>query len=110
MDNKYDVKKERATAEVMLEERASSIDEARQRSQDYATNPSLNNPVEVAQPQFKLYKRRFSGVIGVIILSVVAGMNLPWFGPIANNSMYICSFAPTEKVYFVSVSTNSVIL
>ena len=36
--------------------------------------------------QFKLYKRRFSGVISIVILSVISGMSLPWFGPISNKS------------------------
>ncbi|EJC99339.1 MFS general substrate transporter [Fomitiporia mediterranea MF3/22] len=35
------------------------------------------------QPQFKLYKRRHAGVIGIIALNIVAAMSLTWFGPIA---------------------------
>lgn len=55
--------------------------------------PSEDSGIEIGQRgvqeapvQFKLYKRRFSGVISIVILSVVAGMNLPWFGPISNKT------------------------
>ncbi|KAH8113902.1 MFS general substrate transporter [Phellopilus nigrolimitatus] len=41
---------------------------------------------EQTQMPFKLYKRRFTGVLGIIALNIVAGMNLPWFGPIANDT------------------------
>ncbi|EJD00097.1 MFS general substrate transporter [Fomitiporia mediterranea MF3/22] len=37
-------------------------------------------------PQFKLYKRRYFGVVGIVFLSIFAGANLSWFGPIANSS------------------------
>ena len=38
------------------------------------------------QPVYRLYKRRFLGIIGIMILNAVGGMNWPWFGPIANDS------------------------
>ncbi|KAJ7703249.1 major facilitator superfamily domain-containing protein [Mycena rosella] len=34
---------------------------------------------------YKLYKRRFIGLTGLIILNIVSGMTWPWFGPISNN-------------------------
>ena len=36
-------------------------------------------------PKYRLYKRRFLGVLGIIVLNIIGGMNWPWFGPIANN-------------------------
>ncbi|KAF8514456.1 MFS general substrate transporter [Hysterangium stoloniferum] len=33
---------------------------------------------------YRLYRRRFLGVFGLVMLNVFAGMNWPWFGPIAN--------------------------
>ncbi|KAL4073952.1 major facilitator superfamily domain-containing protein [Scleroderma citrinum] len=38
------------------------------------------------QVQYRLYKRRFSGLLGMIILGIVTGMPWSWFGPIANNT------------------------
>ncbi|KIY74287.1 MFS general substrate transporter [Cylindrobasidium torrendii FP15055 ss-10] len=42
---------------------------------------------ETVQPaqEFRLYKRRFVGVIGMVILNIVSAMCWPWFGPISNN-------------------------
>uniref|UniRef100_A0A0W0F096 MFS general substrate transporter n=1 Tax=Moniliophthora roreri TaxID=221103 RepID=A0A0W0F096_MONRR len=38
-----------------------------------------------APAEYKLYKRRFPGLIGIILLNIVGGMSWPWFGPIAND-------------------------
>ncbi|KAK7035498.1 hypothetical protein VNI00_011791 [Paramarasmius palmivorus] len=35
--------------------------------------------------EYRLYKRRFVGLIGIIALNIVGGMSWPWFGPIAND-------------------------
>lgn len=35
---------------------------------------------------YRLYKWRFAGVVGIMGLNIVGGMNWPWFGPIANES------------------------
>lgn len=35
---------------------------------------------------YRLYKWRFAGVVGIMGLNIVGGMNWPWFGPIANAS------------------------
>jgi len=35
--------------------------------------------------QYRLYKRRFAGLVALMLLNVIAGMSLPWFGPISNN-------------------------
>lgn len=51
---------------------------------EQATSPSHN-----AEPvRYRLYKRRFAGAFGVVLLNIVGGMNWPWFGPIANNSTF----------------------
>ena len=39
-------------------------------------------------PRYRLYKRRFAGVLGIIVLNIIGGMNWPWFGPIANNGKW----------------------
>lgn len=36
--------------------------------------------------EYRLYKRRFSGLLGFIILGIVTGMQWSWFGPIATNT------------------------
>ncbi|KAJ7593895.1 MFS general substrate transporter [Mycena floridula] len=38
-------------------------------------------PVE----SYRLYKRRFVGLTGLVLLNLVGGMSWPWFGPISNN-------------------------
>lgn len=35
---------------------------------------------------YRLYGGRFAGVVGIMGLNIVGGMNWPWFGPIANAS------------------------
>ena len=41
--------------------------------------------------QYRLYKRRFMGLVAIMVLNCAGGMNWPWFGPIANDSMFpIC--------------------
>jgi hypothetical protein len=34
---------------------------------------------------YRLYKRRFAGLIGFVVLSAVTAMGWPWFGPISND-------------------------
>lgn len=36
--------------------------------------------------EYRLYKRRFVGVFGLVVLNVVAAMSWPWFGPISNET------------------------
>ncbi|KAI9569600.1 MFS general substrate transporter [Boletus coccyginus] len=49
-----------------------------------ATDPcSLLDKVPV---QYRLYKRRFSGLLGFVILGFITGMPWAWFGPIATQA------------------------
>ncbi|KAH7913496.1 major facilitator superfamily domain-containing protein, partial [Hygrophoropsis aurantiaca] len=41
--------------------------------------------IEHTVVQYTLYKRRYSGLIGFIILGLVTGMPWSWFGPISDN-------------------------
>lgn len=34
---------------------------------------------------YRLYKRRFLGLVGLVLLNVIAAMPWPWYGPISNN-------------------------
>ena len=58
-----------------------------------------HEPSSVTPPSYRLYKHRFAGAFAVFVLNVVAGMNWPWFGPIANSSM--CSLP--LKFYFSEI-------
>ncbi|GBE87055.1 predicted protein [Sparassis crispa] len=40
---------------------------------------------EVEQVEYRLYRRRWVGLVAIMILNVVAGMPLVWFGPIADD-------------------------
>ncbi|KAK7057238.1 MFS general substrate transporter [Favolaschia claudopus] len=35
--------------------------------------------------EYRLYRRRFVGMVGLVVLNVVSGMTWPWFGPISND-------------------------
>jgi len=37
------------------------------------------------QEHYRLYKRRFAGLFGLVALNLVAALASPWFGPIASN-------------------------
>lgn len=48
--------------------------------------------MQVLEPnptRYRLYKQRFSGLFGFVILGAVSAMGWPWFGPISNNSQSI---------------------
>ncbi|KAJ3550543.1 hypothetical protein NM688_g5055 [Phlebia brevispora] len=52
--------------------------------------PTIPPPTEVAshhaQPSpYRLYKRRYIGLVALVVLNFVGGMSNPWFGPIASN-------------------------
>ncbi|KAJ8077170.1 hypothetical protein PM082_001598 [Marasmius tenuissimus] len=34
---------------------------------------------------YKMYRRRYVGMVGVVLLNIVGGMTCPWFGPVANS-------------------------
>jgi len=39
--------------------------------------------VEEAPAEYRLYRRRFAGLVGLMVLGVVTAMPWPWFGPIS---------------------------
>ncbi|KAL5499054.1 hypothetical protein ACEPAH_1572 [Sanghuangporus vaninii] len=89
MDMKDKSTEERATADVALVEHGTSQVEGRQREEEphSAMDSSTGNRTYENSPvQFRLYRRRRVGVLGIIVLNIVAGMSLTWFGPIANKT------------------------
>jgi hypothetical protein len=44
--------------------------------------------VETDRPSYTLYKKRFTGVIGLVVLNVVGGLNWPWFGSISTQGEF----------------------
>ncbi|KAF9447949.1 MFS general substrate transporter [Macrolepiota fuliginosa MF-IS2] len=40
---------------------------------------------EAGEVVYRLYKRRFAGLVALVFLNIVAAMSWPWFGPISNN-------------------------
>ncbi|KAF7351184.1 MFS general substrate transporter [Mycena sanguinolenta] len=67
-----------------------SSSEAKKELYDGHGQPAATEIVRVhsstANYSYRLYKRRFVGIVGLIVLNVVSGMTWPWFGPISNNS------------------------
>ncbi|KAG9316556.1 major facilitator superfamily domain-containing protein [Chiua virens] len=57
----------------------------------YTTSSTTGNPSSVkvstvpahSHVQYRLYKKRFSGLLGFVLLGLVTGMPWSWFGPIA---------------------------
>ena len=85
--------KERATTDVALVEIGTSQDEGRKREEDPqpVMDANADHTTSEGSPlQFRLYRRRYTGVLGIIALNIVAGMSLTWFGPVANTSAYPC--------------------
>lgn len=66
-------------------------------SKGYATVSEISLDGPNAPVVYRLYKRRFLGVIGIVLLNIVAGMNWPWFGPIAIASTFKCSTPASPK-------------
>ncbi|KAK7053012.1 hypothetical protein VNI00_004333 [Paramarasmius palmivorus] len=67
--------------------------ESIQQSYNDSKNPEANPPEEssreMGEPpnlEYKLYRRRFVGLSGMIALNIVGGMSWPWFGSIANDT------------------------
>ncbi|KAL5522667.1 hypothetical protein ACEPAG_8685 [Sanghuangporus baumii] len=89
MDMKDKSMEERASTDVALVELGTSQDEGRQRKEEphSVMDANVGNRMYEELPvQFRLYRRRRAGVLGIIALNIVAGMSLTWFGPIANNT------------------------
>ncbi|KDR75073.1 hypothetical protein GALMADRAFT_248949 [Galerina marginata CBS 339.88] len=42
--------------------------------------------VEAPRETYRLYKRRFVGLVAIVLLNIVAAMPWPWFGPISNST------------------------
>ncbi|KAK0455056.1 major facilitator superfamily domain-containing protein [Armillaria borealis] len=45
------------------------------------TSNAVQSPLE-----YRLYKRRFVGVVDLVVLNIVTAMSWPWFGPISNET------------------------
>ncbi|KAJ4468140.1 major facilitator superfamily domain-containing protein [Lentinula aciculospora] len=50
-----------------------------------SSNVSPPHGTELTGPHYRLYKRRFLGLFGMVVLNIVGGLSWPWFGPIAND-------------------------
>ncbi|KLO14386.1 MFS general substrate transporter [Schizopora paradoxa] len=63
------------------------VEELQQRAPMESSEPRADElNVEENVTDYRLYKWRFAGVVGIMGLNIVGGMNWPWFGPIANNT------------------------
>ncbi|EJC99340.1 MFS general substrate transporter [Fomitiporia mediterranea MF3/22] len=51
-----------------------------------STAGTADIPKPEIRPQYRVYKCRYAGMLGVIVLNIVAAMALTWFGPIANKT------------------------
>ncbi|RDX43667.1 MFS general substrate transporter [Lentinus brumalis] len=53
--------------------------------------------------EYRLYKRRWIGLLALVILNIVSGMVLVWFGPIANNVVADFGFTLDQVNWFGNV-------
>ncbi|KAF9051051.1 MFS general substrate transporter [Hymenopellis radicata] len=49
------------------------------------TEPTSHDQTQAHLMEYRLYKRRYAGIIGMVILNIVGALSWPWFGPISNN-------------------------
>ncbi|KAH7888728.1 MFS general substrate transporter [Phlebopus sp. FC_14] len=63
-----------------------SIEQQTHSVTDVASIEKPNALSAPAQTKYRLYKRRFTGLFGFVILGVVTGMPWSWFGPISSDT------------------------
>jgi len=71
-----------------------------------ASDPGSN---EEAFVQYVSYKRRFVGLVSLMLLAATSGMVWPWFGPIANNVSHEFGFT-LDQVNWLSNTVDFVYL
>ncbi|KAJ7183203.1 major facilitator superfamily domain-containing protein, partial [Mycena filopes] len=49
------------------------------------THPPTPMTISRDTVEYRMYKHRFAGLAGLIVLNIVTGMTWPWFGPISNS-------------------------
>ncbi|KAF5380571.1 hypothetical protein D9615_004653 [Tricholomella constricta] len=54
------------------------------------------NPAHSEVVAYRLYKQRFLGLIGLVLLNIITAMSWPWFGPISNNMVNEFGFTLDE--------------
>ncbi|KAI1787322.1 MFS general substrate transporter [Ganoderma leucocontextum] len=60
--------------------------------------------IQVQGPQeYRLYKRRWIGLVALVILNIVSGMTLVWFGPIANSVVKDFGFTLDQINWFGNI-------
>ncbi|KAF8160671.1 major facilitator superfamily domain-containing protein [Crassisporium funariophilum] len=60
-------------------------------SLDYSQNHVVTPTDEATnddgpRDSYRLYRRRFTGLVALVFLNIVSAMSWPWFGPISNNT------------------------
>ncbi|KAJ7072374.1 major facilitator superfamily domain-containing protein [Mycena amicta] len=61
------------------------LEDKKQLSPSEADDNAAADVLSVHSQTYKLYRRRFAGIAGLVILNIAGGMPWPWFGPIAND-------------------------
>ncbi|KAF8520370.1 MFS general substrate transporter [Hysterangium stoloniferum] len=67
-------------------EKSSSLPECGIRLNENIDGHGTDVTTETDTQSYTLYKKRFSGVVGLVLLNLVAGLNWPWFGSIATQA------------------------
>ncbi|KAF8135477.1 MFS general substrate transporter [Boletus edulis] len=57
--------------------------DSRTATDDFLDKPSISSAPAAPNVRYRLYKRRFSGLFGFVLLGFVTGLPWAWFGPIA---------------------------
>ncbi|PVF99442.1 MFS general substrate transporter [Serendipita vermifera] len=70
---------------------------------------AMSEQARSSSPVYKLYRRRWLGLLGMVVLNIVAAMNWIWFSPIANDTADAFGISLTQ-VNWLSQTVNLVYL
>ena len=71
-------------------------------SQKERTSTDELSVVPSAQPEYRVYKRRWAGLFALVSLNLIAALGQPWFGPISNDGTSTRSFSTRRGANLIS--------
>ncbi|KAF7375285.1 Major facilitator superfamily domain-containing protein 7 [Mycena sanguinolenta] len=74
------------------------------------TAPDVSQAETQQHPQYKLYRQRFLGLTGFIVLNIVSGWPRPWFGSVANQASSELGYSLNRINWLGNIMTCTCIL
>ncbi|RXW22995.1 hypothetical protein EST38_g2878 [Candolleomyces aberdarensis] len=74
--------------EISHEKKDHDGDKTDEKTEQIELSPAAASDSSISMPEggYKLYRRRFAGIVGFVLLNIVAAMAWTWFGPISNQT------------------------